>query len=291
MRKLMFILNPQASGFKKFDFKSNIEMYLKEKATFEYDIRCTTYSQEAIKIANDAIKDGFTELIAVGGDGTINEVGNVAVNNDVILGIIPAGTGNDYVNSLREKMDFEYSMEKILLGKTKCIDYGSFLDKSFFNIASVGFDAEVNRNAQKIKKLVKSSLSYKISLILSLFLHKRKHYKIIIDDKEYEDDFFLIAVGIGNFYGGNLNILPFANMTDGLLDVCVIKYKSKFDILKKVKSILNATHINQDITSYFNAKKVKIISKDLEINYDGEYLNNLNEITFEINKNKVNLII
>ena len=91
-------------------------------------------------IAENAVKDGFNELIAVGGDGTINEVGDVAIKNNLKLGVIPAGTGNDYMNSLNESCNFIICMEKIIRGNTIFIDYGSFADKSFFNVACVGFD-------------------------------------------------------------------------------------------------------------------------------------------------------
>lgn len=292
MRKLMFILNPNASGFKKFDFKEGIENYLKDKnLDFEYEIKCSTKEGESILIAENAVKDGFNELIAVGGDGTINEVGDVAIKNNLKLGVIPAGTGNDYMNSLNESCNFVICMERIIRGNTILVDYGSFLDKSFFNIASVGFDAEVNEYAVKVKKIIKSGFAYKIAIALALFHHKRKRYKLIIDDVEYEDDYFLIAIGIGSKYGGKINILPYADMQDGLLDICAIRYKSKFDIIKKIKTIVNATHVNEDITSCFKAKKIKVISKNVEINFDGEYMSGVDDIEFIVNDKKVELIM
>lgn len=288
----MFILNPNASGFKKFDFKEGIENYLKDKnLDFEYEIKCSTKEGESILIAENAVKDGFNELIAVGGDGTINEVGDVAIKNNLKLGVIPAGTGNDYMNSLNESCNFVICMERIIRGNTILVDYGSFLDKSFFNIASVGFDAEVNEYAVKVKKIIKSGFAYKIAIALALFHHKRKRYKLIIDDVEYEDDYFLIAIGIGSKYGGKINILPYADMQDGLLDICAIRYKSKFDIIKKIKTIVNATHVNEDITSCFKAKKIKVISKNVEINFDGEYMSGVDDVEFIVNDKKVELIM
>ena len=288
----MFILNPNASGFKKFDFKEGIENYLKDKnLDFEYEIKCSTKEGESILIAENAVKDGFNELIAVGGDGTINEVGDVAIKNNLKLGVIPAGTGNDYMNSLNESCNFVICMERIIRGSTILVDYGSFLDKSFFNIASVGFDAEVNEYAVKVKKIIKSGFAYKIAIALALFHHKRKRYKLIIDDVEYEDDYFLIAIGIGSKYGGKINILPYADMQDGLLDICAIRYKSKFDIIRKIKTIVNATHVNEDITSCFKAKKIKVISKNVEINFDGEYMSGVDEVEFIVNDKKVELIM
>ena len=269
----MFILNPNASGFKKFDFKEGIENYLKDKnLDFEYEIKCSTKEGESILIAENAVKDGFNELIAVGGDGTINEVGDVAIKNNLKLGVIPAGTGNDYMNSLNESCNFVICMERIIRGSTILV-------------------AEVNEYAVKVKKIIKSGFAYKIAIALALFHHKRKRYKLIIDDVEYEDDYFLIAIGIGSKYGGKINILPYADMQDGLLDICAIRYKSKFDIIKKIKTIVNATHVNEDITSCFKAKKIKVISKNVEINFDGEYMSGVDDVEFIVNDKKVELIM
>ena len=288
----MFILNPNASGFKNYNYEFEIDRYLKKiKPNFEYDIRISKKPKETLDIAINAAKEGYNELIAVGGDGTINEVANVVVGNKLKLGIIPAGTGNDYMKSLNEDTDFHICMDRIIRGNSKFVDYGNFMNLSFFNVISVGFDAEINNIATSIKRYIKSQLSYKIAIVLGFFKHKRKRYKLIIDNKEYEDDFFLIAVGIGNKYGGGINILPNAKIDDGFLDICAIKFKSKLDILKKFKSILNASHINLDITLYERAKKVNILSKNLDVNYDGEYLNNINEVEFSISENKIEIIM
>lgn len=288
----MFILNPKASGFTKVDFKNEIENYIKNNTiNFEYDIKQTNYEKEAIEIAKKALKDGFNELVAVGGDGTINEVGSVAVKNSIKLSIIPAGTGNDYCNSLDASTNFKTCMDNINKGRYRLVDYGKFLDKNFFNIASVGFDAEVNALALKIKKYIKNDFSYKIAIVLALIKYKRKKYKVIIDEKEYIGDFFLIAVGVGSKYGGGINILPKAKVDDGLLDVCMIQYKSKFNIIRKIKTIINASHINEDITLYKKAKSVKIISESVEINYDGEYMKTSKEVYFSLGDEKINILI
>lgn len=288
----MFILNPNASGFNKFDFKTEIKKYIKErKVNFEYEIKETKKPFDAINISNDAVVRGFNELIAVGGDGTINEVGNVVVKNKLKLGVIPAGTGNDYCKSLEEKEDFTVCMDNLIKGVYREVDYGKFKDRYFFNIASVGFDAQVNSLAMKIKKYIKNGFSYKLAIAITLLRYKRKNYKVIIDNKEFKDDFFLIAVGIGSKYGGNINILPKAKLDDNLFDVCMIKYKSKFDIIRKIPTIIKATHINEDITLYKKAKSVTIISENIELNYDGEYMKVYDKIDFDISKEKIKILI
>ena len=109
--------------------------------------------------------------------------------------------------------------------------------------------------------------------------YKRKKYKIIVDNKEYTDDFFLIAIGIGGKYGGNINILPKAEIDDGLFDVCMIK------------TIIDASHIKEDITLYKKAKSVTIITDNLEINYDGEYMKTCGKIEFTVGEGKMKILL
>lgn len=292
MRKLSFILNPNASGFKNFDFEGKIINFLEKKEiNFEYEILKTKLPKDAIELSKNAIKNGSTDLIAVGGDGTINEVASVVVNYENInLGIIPAGTGNDLVNSLNRSDDFDYSMNLLINGNIEKYDYGVFDKGIFLNVASVGFDAEVVNEAIKIKKYIKNGLSYKLAIISALLKHKRKKYKVIVDDVEYEKDLFLVAIGIGGKYGGNINILPKADMKDGILDICAIEFKSKINILFKIPKLLKATHIEDEVTTYIKGKNVKIYSNDIKVNFDGEYLDGIDYLEFNSSNSKINII-
>lgn len=292
MRKLCFILNPNASGFKHFDFNKGIEEYLKNnKIDFEYEIILTEKPKDAILFAKNAVKNGFTDLIAVGGDGTINEVASVVVENEGLnLGVVPAGTGNDLINSLNRSSDFNYSMERIVNGKIDSYDYGLFDNGIFLNISSTGFDAEVVYESFKVKKFIKSGFSYKLSILLALLKHKRKKYKLIVDDVLYEKDFFLIAVGVGSKYGGNMHILPKADMKDGFLDICAVEFKNKFNILTKIPKLLKATHLGDEVVTYLKGKNVKIISEDIKVNFDGEYLDGIDSLEFKSSDKKINII-
>lgn len=292
MRKVCFILNPNASGFKNFDFKIGIEKYLENRnLNFSYKILLTEKPKDAIVMAKKAVEEGFTDLVAVGGDGTINEVASVVIENDgVKLGIVPAGTGNDLINSLNRSSEFDYSMDLILKGETDYFDYGIFDKGIFLNIASAGFDAEVVHESFKIKKYIKSGLSYKIAIITALLKHKRKRYKLIVDDIVYEKDFFLIAVGVGSKYGGNMHILPKADMQDGLLDICAVEFRNKFNILTKIPKLLKATHLGDEVVTYLKGKNIKIISKDIKVNFDGEYLDGVDSLEFKSSDKKINII-
>lgn len=291
MRKLSFILNPNASGFKKFNFKDAIEEYLnKNEIDFEYEINLTEKPKDAIDLAIDAINRGYTDLIAVGGDGTINEVASVVIKNNVSLGVIPAGTGNDLMNSLNRSTEFNSCMKSILNGNIQSYDYGIFDNGIFLNIASVGFDAEVVSESIKLKKILKNGLSYKLAILWTLLKYKRKKYKLIVDGIEYEKNFFLVAVGIGGKYGGNINMLPKADMNDGVLDVCAVEFRGKFNILTKIPKVLKGIHLDEDIVTYIKAKKVEIYSKDIKFNFDGEYLDGVDKLTFNSSNNKINII-
>lgn len=291
MRKLSFILNPNASGFKKFDFKEAIEDYLnKNGMDFEYEIKMTEKPRDAIKLSVDAISRGFTDLIAVGGDGTINEVASVAIKNNVNLGIIPAGTGNDLMNSLNRSTEFTSCMKSVLNGNIKSYDYGVFDNGIFLNVASVGFDADVVSESIRLKKVIKNKISYKLAILFTLLKYKRKKYKLIVDGVEYEKNFFLIAIGIGGKYGGNINMLPKADMNDGVLDICAVEFRSKFEILTKIPKVLKGIHLDEEIVTYLKGKEVEIYSQDIKINFDGELLDGIDKLAFNSSNNKINII-
>lgn len=289
MEKICFILNPVASGFKRFDFKTAIEEYLKDK-NLDYEIMLTKNPKDAIVFSEDAINRGYRNLVAVGGDGTINEVASVVIKYDANLGIIPAGTGNDLINSLNRSSDFKTNMDIILSNRVEEFDYGLFDRGIFLNIASAGFDAEVVYESLRIKRYIKSGISYKLGILIALLNHRKKSYKLIVDGIEYEKNFFLIAVGVGSKYGGNMHMLPKADMKDGIFDICAVEFKGKFNILTKIPKLLKATHLGDEVVTYLKGKNVKIISDDMKINFDGEYLEGLNSLEFNSPENKINII-
>lgn len=263
MRKILFIVNPVAGGGKTLKIVPLIEKIMKEN-NISYEITLTNSPKDATRIAEDNAEK-FSTIVAVGGDGTVNEVAKGLINKRMgTLGIIPSGTGNDFVRILGIPNDPEKALLALINNKTKSIDVGKINGFSFLNISSIGFDTEVLIQSNKIKKKIKSKISYLIGVLATLVYYKRKRVSLIIDNVEYKRNLVLLAVGNGRYYGGGLEILPMSINDDGYFHICLVKDISNLKMLALFPSIFKAKHIKYDkYVEIFKAKKsyirIKII--------------------------------
>lgn len=292
MEKILFIVNPVAGGGKTKEVVPIIKSSLGNKDV-EYDIVFTTKPKEATDLVKKLLDKGYTKVVAVGGDGTVNETAfGITEKGKGILGILPSGTGNDLARALNIPLNPKEALKNILNGKIKNIDIGTVNDNLFFNISSIGFDAEVVLITDKIKNKIKSSISYVIALLITVFKFKCIEVDLEIDDVTVKSHVLLVAVGNGKYYGGGINILPMADMEDGYFHVCVVKKLSKLKLLLLLPTIINGSHIKRKkYVKIFKAKKVKLKSRNnIFLNIDGELKKLKEEVIFEISNNKLPII-
>lgn len=291
MDNILFIINPVAGHGKAKKIIPLIQRSM-ERHKRNYDIISTTKPKEAIDIAKNNVNN-YEIIVAVGGDGTINEVakGIIAAGKGT-LGIVPGGTGNDMVKSLGIPMDPEESLETISKGFRRDIDIGKINDTSFFNIASVGFDAEVIVNHDKFKGKIKGKLVYILSVIYTLFNYKDKMLEIDIDGEKLEEDIMLLAVGNGKYYGGGMKILPYAKVDDGYLHICIISGIGKIRTLSLFPTIFKGNHINyKKYVKVYKAKRIMVKSqREIFLNIDGDSFPKEREIQFVLDSNKLKVI-
>ena len=291
MERILFVINPIAGGGKAKALRSLIDEIM-DKYNREYDLILTSKPGEATSIAENNV-DEYEIIVAVGGDGTVNEVAIGLINkNKGTLGIIPGGTGNDLAKSLDISLDPRQALETLCRGLKRDIDIGNVNGSNFLNISSVGFDAEVVINNVEIKKKIKSRISYAISVVYTLFNFKTKKIQIDIDGKILNEEIMLLAVGNGKYYGGGMKILPKAMVDDGYFDICVVSRVSKIKTLFLFPSIFKGNHVRYDkYVRIFRAKTVKINSeKGIHINIDGDVRFGDKEIIFTIDDRRLNVI-
>lgn len=291
MDSYLFIINPTAGSGKAKKFESYIEKYMKDK-DINYKVIFTRKAKEAIDIVVN--NPEYSICIAVGGDGTAGEVANGILKRGYgTLGIIPAGTGNDLSKSLLITDDIQEAFKKIIDKKIKAIDLGRVDDIYFFNIASLGFDAEVVRHTNKIKKVIKGKTAYILGVLTSLLVYKSRDMNIEVDGVEFLRKATLVAIGNGEFYGGGMQILPMAKLDDGLLDICIVKNVTNFRILFLFPSIFKGQHIKyKKYVEFQQGKKIKIkVEGEMYLNIDGE-ISPIRDrsIEFYIGSEKLNVI-
>jgi diacylglycerol kinase (ATP) len=218
-RKALFIINPISGGKKKDGVPDLIEKYL-GGSIFKTVIVFSDGVAHARQIAKEAVNK-FDVIVAVGGDGTVNEVASAIVGSNTALGIIPFGSGNGLARFLGIPMDTVKAIETLGAGRTLYIDSAKLNGKPFFNMAGMGFDAHISEVFSHTKK--RGFISYIKSSIKEITTYKAQPYIITIDGKAYEREAFMLSFANSSQYGNNAHISPNASVQDGLLDVCVIK--------------------------------------------------------------------
>ncbi|MCT4618105.1 MAG: diacylglycerol kinase family lipid kinase [Marinisporobacter sp.] len=279
---ILFIVNPIA-GKGNCDFV--IEKIKEKMDSFHipYKIKLTTRKNEAEEIARNAVMKGYEKIVAVGGDGTIYEVVNGIIGSNTSLGVIPSGTGNDFVRTVGIPNDLDQALKVIAYGKAVNIDCGKANDRYFVNVASVGLDAEIVKETQDVKKYLSGSWAYMGGLLKTLFSYKNKKVHMDIDEKKDKKNITLVAVANGKYYGGGMKIAPMADIKDGDFQVCVVDEISKLKLMRVFPKIFSGEHVDYEEVDMHTGKQIKIKSDELlSINLDGDIIGKSFNIHFEM---------
>lgn len=260
--KHIFIVNPISGKGKTLKAVDRIKKVCEEE-NLDYEIYFTEYPKDATKIAR---KYRFTKNIiySVGGDGTLNEVLNGIVGTKNLLGVIPAGSGNDFYKTL-SKIDEEHPV----------IDIGKVNDRYFINIISIGIDAEVANNVSLMKKRkVPTNQIYNASLIYTFFKYKYKDIELSIDEKEQKKGkCTILTICNGQVYGGGYKIAPSAKLTDGYFDVYYVEKVNKPQLPSLINMLKQGIHEKHNKVHKSQATKIKFkCDKELVCNIDGEIM-------------------
>lgn len=284
MGDILFIVNPIAGGGKSEEFVPLIKESM-EQSKRKYKIIMTREPKEAISLASYASMKGYETIVAVGGDGTINEVASGILSSGIgTLGIIPGGTGNDLARTLNIPNDPKKAIETILKGNKKKIDVGFANDNMFLNIASIGLDSEIVKNTEKIKSKIRGRFAYMLGLFNTLFKYRNKKIQVQLDNIIIDEEIMLFAVGNGKYYGGGMKICPMAIIEDGYFHVCVVKKAPKIKLLLFFPLIFKGIHTkfkkNVDI---YKAREIKVKTNEKTyLNIDGEIFEVDGEAIFTI---------
>jgi YegS/Rv2252/BmrU family lipid kinase len=223
MKNMLLIINPISGTSNKNGLADKIVEKLSANG-IHIDIANTTCRGDATRISHEAIAAGYDAILACGGDGTVNETARALVGSGVTMGIIPAGSGNGLARHISLPIDPMLSLNTIIDGHTSECDYGTVNNIPFFCTFGVGFDAAVS------DRFAASGQRGKISYIKSAFEEfinfKCARYTLKSDGKVITDDAFLVACCNASQYGNNAYIAPHASITDGMLDVIVIRKAS-----------------------------------------------------------------
>ncbi len=288
-QKILFIINPISGGKDKKKIPALIDTYL-DKTKFDYRISFTERVEHAYMLSKAALKEGYQIVVAVGGDGTVNEVAKGIVHTETILGIIPFGSGNGLARTLKIPLKVIDAIKNINNNYYIQIDSARLNNRLFFNMAGSGFDAEVSNEFAGDKK--RGLLGYVKVAFQQIRNYKAQQYKLDIDGIIVERKAFILSIANSSQYGNDAHIAPHADIKDGILDIVVVK---PFHFIKLPFLAMYMFTNKADRTSYveyFKGKKIFIQRERADaIHLDGEPYSEEKDLNIEVLPLSLNVIV
>ena len=288
MDKIIFIVNPFSGTTNKSDFKSIVESTL-ETTHFSPIIRYTEYAGHGNILASEAVHDGIDTVVAVGGDGTVNEVAQALVGTDTNLGIIPAGSGNGFSRHLHIPIHTKRAIEVINKKDITKVDTCSVNDHFFINVAGIGFDAKIayltkHNNQRGFLPYFKATMKESLNV-------EHADLEIYADDQVIKGRYISAIVANASRYGYQFTVAPKADIMDGIFDITLIKEAPVYRYFMSAYRFLNKTVDRSRLVDTVKASKITIKSKKpIHFHVDGEAIAPTDSYHFVMNPQSLKVI-
>lgn len=281
-------MNPISGTSDKKDIPYLIEELL-DKEQFDYSIRETEYAGHAYEIAKESKEQGIDIVVAVGGDGTVNEVGRALVHSNTALGIIPTGSGNGLARHLLIPMKIKGAIQVLNDCEITDLDYGIINEHPFFCTCGVGFDAFISEKFAEAGK--RGPITYLENILKEGLKYEPETYEIEAENGTIKKKAFLISCANASQYGNNAYIAPQASMSDGMIDVIIME---PFDALEASQisiEMFNKTLDKNNKIKTFRSKEIKIYRKAPGvIHYDGDPTETGKEIVVTLKEKGIKIL-
>ena len=289
IKKLIFVVNPISGTQNKELILSLLDEKI-DKEKYSWDIVYTERAGHAIDIAAQAALQKTDVVVAIGGDGTINEIARSLVHTETALGIIPCGSGNGLARHLQIPMEPKKALEVLNEGVSDIIDYGKINGTSFFCTCGLGFDAFVSLKFANAGK--RGLLTYLEKTLQESLKYEPETYELETEDGISRYKAFLIACGNASQYGNNAYIAPQATLTDGLLDVTILEPFTVLDVPSLSFQLFNKTIDQNSRIKTFRCKKLCIHrTKPGVVHFDGDPMQTGANVNIEIIKKGLHVIV
>jgi YegS/Rv2252/BmrU family lipid kinase len=287
-KKICFIVNPISGVGRQKIIEKLIDQNL-NRTLFEYEIVYTKAAKHATELAKQAVLDNFNIVVAVGGDGSVNETAKGLIGSNTAMAIMPAGSGNGLARHLKIPLNLKKAMKIINTAKETRIDSIQFNNETFINIAGVGFDAHIG---WEFAKFGKRGLSSYLKIIMREFpKYKAQDFELTINEKVFHKKAFLISFANGSQWGNNAHIAPQADIADGVMDICILKDFSIFKIAPIAYKLLCKTIHQSAYLEIIKAKEVIVKQPGTIAHIDGEPIKIGNTISIKVNPLSLKIII
>lgn len=288
-KKILFMVNPISGTGKRKDIERLIDLHL-DKEKYNYRIMFTKSPGHATEISKKAAEEGIEFVIAVGGDGTVNEIATGLVGTNTTLGIIPTGSGNGLSRHLKIPMNLRRAIAVINRGKIMKMDTATINELVFVNVAGVGFDASV---AKKFAKSGKRGFANYLKITTNSYKDYRpRKYTLVIDGVTIKRRALLVSFANSSQFGNNTSIDSGASVDDGFIDVCIVGKIPYWKTIFLAPLLFMKKFDQTRYVEIIRAREVKVKRKKGKgIHLDGDPMQIRKNFTMKINPLSLNVLI
>lgn len=238
-----------------------------------FQMAYTEGTAHATVLAKNAVAAGADTVLCIGGDGTAFEVAQGLADTQTALGIIPAGTGNDFVKTICLPTDPEKALDHILSHPARKTDVGMINNRMFLNVAGAGFDVMTLDYTEKAKRYCRGILPYLYGVLQSMFRFRSLDLTYSVDGgEEIRQKAFIIAAANGGCFGGGIAIAPEARADDGLIDIVVVGHIRKRDLPARLVGLMKGKILSFPETKFYRARSVSFSIPHMRLDIDGEII-------------------
>lgn len=269
MHAAQLIVNPVSGKGRGAAVAEQVSRTLREYG-LAHEVLYSRSPADPAELARAAVQNRCSLVVGVGGDGLVSQVASELVGSDTVLGIIPAGVGNDFARGLGIPLDVGQACTVLAQGHTHRVDVGRANDRYFFSVAVMGFAAEVNRKANQFQRFRVNAL-YTALTVATVFTDKPLPFTVTYDGHERRCYSWLIAVGNTWSCARGMALVPTARPDDGLLDACIVNGMGKFELLYVFPRVFRGTHIYHTGIETLRGREITVRADGpCEIYADGE---------------------
>lgn len=288
-KKTVFIVNPKAGTNVQKNIAKVVEQHLNHKR-FTYGIWSTEGPGHGFELAKKALSEGYEIVVAVGGDGSINEIGGALVDTPAALGVIPAGSGNGLAMHLGYGREIIQAVKKLNNARVQKIDVGVLNGHLFVNVAGIGFDGLVSNLMKRSAK--RGFIPYFLKSVEAGLTYTPVECTIQLDDRVIQQKCFAIAVANGPMYGYNFQIAPDARIDDGLFEVVLLKDAPRWQYFAAVPATLSGKIYDESFVEHYTSKTVVVsAAQPLFVHVDGEGMELNAPLEFSIKPGALNMLV
>lgn len=262
MKHLVFIINPNSGVDRQKAIQRAIEHKL-DTTKYTYELVHTKYAKHGTELAKEAAEKGAYAVVAVGGDGSVNDIVAGLINTDTALAIIPKGSGNGMARTMQIPLEEEAAIEVINKGNSIMMDIGFANGRPFISNAGVAFDALISKKFARSKR--RGFAVYSWLVTKHMWTYNEWDWHITIDGKHLREKAFIISVANGKQFGYNFQIAPDANWTDGLFDVIIINKFPKILGGMLVMRAMNGSITKSPYVKHYRGKEITIAHPQLKL--------------------------